>query len=187
MAITKRIVDAMHGSIDVVTAPGEGTEFIVRLPLHISDKENAPDECSCSSGEKAESVSAIDFSGKRVLIVDDILINREVAKLMLTQMGLIVDTAENGREAVDLITDAPAGTWQCVLMDIQMPVMNGYEATTAIRSLPDPAKSQLPIVAMSANAFAEDVKASLDAGMNTHVAKPVDAQILRRTLEEILA
>ena len=187
MAITKRIVDNMGGSIEVITAPDEGTEFIVRLPLKTSDRTADPDTCPCQLGQEPAAEATADFEGKRILVVDDILINREVAKLMLVQMGFTVDMAENGRQAADMIAEHDANTWQAVLMDIQMPVMNGYEATKAIRSLPDPAKAQLPVIAMSANAFAEDVQACLDAGMDGHVAKPVDTQVLKRTLEEILA
>ena len=124
------------------------------------------------------------LEGKRALLTEDMVINREIALQILGNMELVVDTAENGQEAVDRIL---SGTpYDVVLMDIQMPVMDGYEATRRIRALPDPAMRNIPIIAMTANAFQEDVLKAEAAGMNAHVAKPIDPALLKKTLCEVL-
>ncbi|MBO5490802.1 MAG: transporter substrate-binding domain-containing protein [Desulfovibrio sp.] len=128
-----------------------------------------------------------DFSGLRVLLVDDMEVNREIAVAMLEMNGFIVEQAADGGEAVEKCAKAESGYYSVVLMDIQMPVMNGYEATKAIRALPDSVNAAVPILALSANAFDEDVKASLAAGMNGHLAKPIDMDKLFGTLKETLA
>ena len=115
-----------------------------------------------------------DFTGVKLLLVDDNEINREIATLLLEEAGFTLDTAENGKEALDKVAASQPGDYQAVLMDVQMPVMNGYEATRAIRALDDAALSQIPIVAMTANAFSEDIEAAREAGMDSHVAKPID-------------
>ena len=114
------------------------------------------------------------------------LINMEIAQMILTQMGFSVETAENGQLAVERLKAVGPGYFDLILMDIQMPVMDGYTATRIIRSMPDPVLKRIPIVAMTANAFAEDVQAALDAGMQAHIAKPVDIAVLNRTLREVL-
>ena len=139
--------------------------------------------------EQASPESASDgwsFEGKRVLLVDDIEVNREIAATMMEMRGLEVDTAVNGQEAVDKVRGAQPGRYDIVLMDIQMPVMNGYEAARAIRALGDPAKASVLIVAMTANAFDEDKKRALDAGMNGHLAKPIDMERLGAMLQKML-
>ena len=184
MAITKRIVDLMRGEITVNTEPGKGSEFMIRLSLKaeagISIGEKAAQEPLCSPQEAAV------FEGIRLLIVDDMAVNREIATMVLQQMGFITETAENGKEAVEKIAASPKCYFKGILMDIQMPVMDGYEATKEIRALPAPYPARIPIIAMSANAFSEDVRASLDAGMNAHVSKPIDIDSLWHTLEEVL-
>lgn len=184
MAITKSIVDMMGGTIEVETAPNEGTELIIRLKFPLQSKENKKAEQTPRGASDAETV---DFTGKKLLLVEDNEINREIALLLLEESGFIVDTAENGAVAVDKVKASAPGDIDAILMDIQMPVMNGYEATKAIRELEDPARSGIPIVAMSANAFAEDIKAAKDAGMNGHIAKPIDVPNMLATLAEILA
>ncbi len=179
MAITKSIVDLMGGTINVVTAPDEGTEFVIRLRFALARGGGGSEE-----GEAEE--QAPDFSAMRLLLVDDNEINREIAVLLLEEAGFTVDTAENGRQAVDAVTAAPAGTYNAVLMDIQMPEMNGYEATRAIRALPDAAKAGIPVVAMTANAFSEDVRSAKDAGMDAHIAKPIDVPKMLSTLGWVL-
>ncbi len=126
------------------------------------------------------------LSGKKVLLVDDNDINREIATLVLLDAGLSVETAENGREAFDRIAASEPGEFDAVLMDIQMPVMNGYEASKAIRKLEDPGLSKIPIVAMTANAFAEDIQNAKDAGMDGHIAKPFDSDRMFELLSDIL-
>ncbi|MBQ2516236.1 MAG: response regulator, partial [Desulfovibrio sp.] len=126
------------------------------------------------------------FAGKRVLLVDDIDVNREIGVAMMEMHGIEVETACNGKEAVDMVNQADAGHYDLVLMDVQMPVMNGYDATKAIRSLADQDKAGVTIVAMTANAFDEDRKAALQAGMDGHLAKPIDMERLKDMLVKIL-
>ena len=119
------------------------------------------------------------------MLVDDIEVNREIACMTLEMFSLKVDQAVNGEEAVEMVRSKPNGYYQCVLMDIQMPVMNGYDATRAIRTLPDE-RAEIPIIAMTANAFDEDRRRALDCGMNAHIAKPIDVEQLQTVLSEIL-
>ena len=181
MAITKSIVDLMGGTIKVITAPGEGTEFVINVSFKISDELR--EEVAAENKNAAQVVS---FEGKKLLLVDDIEVNREIAKMLLESEGFIVDTASDGKDAVEKIAAAKAGDYDAVLMDIQMPIMNGYDAARAIRALPDKKLAQVPIIAMTANAFSEDVKAALDAGMNAHIAKPIDVPNMLETLAKIL-
>ena len=186
MSITKRIVDLMGGTIEVMTAPGSGTEIIIRLKLKLVEEKDIP-KAERNSGKAAEETdSEIDFSTKRVLLVEDNLINMEIANMILTQAGIHVETAENGKLAVDMVADADPGYYNAILMDIQMPVMDGYEATRAIRALEDPERAGVPILAMTANAFREDVEAAEKAGMQGHIAKPVDVNALMNTLRSVL-
>ncbi len=181
MSITKSIVDLMGGSIEVETAPGKGTEFIIRVsfPLDTSD-ETEPGE------EDTAMPSDIDFSQMKLLLVDDLDVNREIASMLLMGAGFKIETAVNGQDAVDKVRAAHPGDYAAVLMDIQMPVMNGYEATRAIRKLSDPGLSNIPIIAMTANAFSEDVQNAKDAGMNAHIAKPLDVAKMMATMTEVL-
>ncbi len=127
------------------------------------------------------------FTGKRVLLCEDNALNAEIAVEILNMAGIEVDQAENGREAVEAFNRAAPGRYDLIFMDIQMPVMNGYEATRAIRALPRPDAAQIPIVAMTANAFTEDVEASFRSGMNGHIAKPLDFGQLTETLKKFLS
>ncbi|MBE7009014.1 MAG: amino acid permease [Ruminococcaceae bacterium] len=179
MAITKSIVDLMGGTIDVVTAPDKGTEFIIRIRFALAGRTEEADA-------RTESADGVDFTKVRLLLVDDNEINREIATLLLEEAGFTVDTAENGKLAVERIETSGPGAYQAVLMDIQMPVMNGYDATRAIRALDDPALASIPIVAMTANAFAEDIQMAKDAGMNSHIAKPIDVEKMMKTLTDVL-
>ncbi|MCR4708533.1 MAG: response regulator [Clostridiales bacterium] len=190
MAITKRIVDAMGGEIEVRTQQGEGTEFIVRLRL---PRTEPGEDCGCPHGSAADGNGAEgaeneapSFRGLRLLLAEDNEINREMASMILSAEGFTVDTAENGRKAVDMLAAAPAGFYAVVLMDIQMPVMNGYEAARAIRALEDPEKAGIPVLAMTANAFREDVAAAEAAGMDGHIAKPLDVPKMMETLRCVL-
>ena len=174
LAITARVVEMMGGVISVKSRPGEGSEFTVELALEPSE----PDEDTAEADEMQPTV----LNGKRVLLVEDNAINAEIATIILEQYGIVVDHAENGRIGADKAMTAEAGYYSAVLMDIQMPVMNGYEATRAIRSLPGEYYRTLPIIAMSANAYDEDIRASLDSGMNAHIAKPFQPDDLIKTL-----
>jgi signal transduction histidine kinase/CheY-like chemotaxis protein len=174
LAITAKVVEMMGGVISVKSKLGEGSEFTVELALEPSE----PDDDTAEPDEMLQSV----LNGKRVLLVEDNAINAEIATIILEQYGIVVDHAENGRIGADKAMTAEAGYYSAVLMDIQMPVMNGYEATRAIRSLPGEYYRTLPIIAMSANAYDEDIRASLDSGMNAHIAKPFQPDDLIKTL-----
>ncbi len=199
MAITKSIIELMGGTIEVDTALGKGTEFIINISFEFA-KDTPASEESEEGDDKKEALKEEDgkawaekkeekkegFFGRRVLLADDMPVNREIASMLLANMGFSVDTAVNGEEALMKVAFSEGGTYDAVLMDIQMPVMDGYEAARKIRSLEDEEISRIPIIAMTANAFAEDVKKALDAGMDAHVAKPVDIKQLTETLKEVL-
>ncbi len=181
LSITKSLLDLMGGTIDVLTSPGGGTEMIIKLKFRIA----SPDEVSSSSPQQ-EAREEADFTGKRLLVVEDNAINMEIACMILEQRGFTVETAENGQIAVDMVASKGAGYYDAVLMDIQMPVMDGYSATRAIRALDDKAAASVPILAMTANAFKEDEQAALEAGMQGHIAKPVDVEDLISKLSAVL-
>lgn len=178
MAITKSIVDMMGGTIEVETEKGKGTEFIITVSLPIVEAKE--------EGTQQEQ-GIVSFEGTRALLVEDNEINREIAQMLLSQAGFEIDTAVDGQQALDLVSASEPGFYDVVLMDVQMPVMDGYTATKAIRALPDPALSGIPIIAMTANAFQEDIRAAEEAGMNGHVAKPLDVAIMMSTLERVLS
>ena len=182
MAITKNIVDLMGGNISVKSALGKGTEFIVNLDLQILEDE--PEEEKNPFDENF--VSDIDFTKIKLLLVEDNEINREIATLILTEFGFKLETAVNGKEAVEKISAAEVGEFDAILMDIQMPVMNGYDAAAAIRNLENPALANIPIIAMTANAFSEDIQRAKAAGMNSHISKPLDIPQMIKTLTEVL-
>ena len=182
MAITKSIVDLMGGNISVKSELGKGTEFIVNLDLEIVDEE-PPEEKNIFGGEVS---GDIDFTKIKLLLVEDNEVNREIATLILEEFGFQLDTAENGKIAVEKISNSAPGEFDAVLMDIQMPVMNGYEATAEIRKLKNPALANIPIIAMTANAFSEDIQRAKAAGMNSHIAKPIDIPQMIETLTEVL-
>ena len=184
MSITKSIVDLMGGTIEVITAPNEGTEFVVRLNFRKAERSESED--TQESAEAEQTAAEPDFSKMHLLLVDDNEINREIAQMLLEDAGFSLDTAVNGRDAAEKVAVSQPGTYDAVLMDIQMPVMNGYEAARAIRSLANPALARVPIIAMTANAFAEDIKAAEDAGMDGHIAKPIDVEKMFGTLTEVL-
>ena len=181
MAITKSIVDLMNGNIEVITAPNKGTEFIVQLKFELLD-----DIVEEETENDTEQDNQINFKDKKLLLVDDIEVNREIAVMILTQAGFIVDTAINGKDAVDKLEASTPGYYDAVLMDIQMPVMNGYEAAQAIRKIENYKLAHIPIIAMTANAFSEDIQAAKAAGMNAHIAKPIDVPKMMETLKLIL-
>ncbi len=180
MAITRNIVDMMGGSIEVNSAPGEGTEFVVILPLELSDASvEAEPVLTPSDGTS--------FEGKRILLVEDNELNQDIALVILEEEGFSVDVAGDGVEAVRMMEDAPTGTYDIILMDIQMPNMDGYEATRRIRALEDADKAQTPIIAMTANAFQEDREFALGIGMNDHLAKPYNIDDMMQTIARHLS
>ena len=178
MAITKSIVDAMGGTIDLDTAPGRGTTFTLTFAFPAGE---APREEAHSAAEREG------FEGRRLLLAEDNDVNREIAVMLLTQAGFSVDTVEDGAQAVERVAAARPGDYDAVLMDIQMPVMDGYTAARRIRALPDRRLAGIPIVAMTANALSEDVQAAGEAGMQGHIAKPLDVNQMLATLAEVLA
>ena len=175
MTIVKKLTDIMNGTIKIDSKKGQGTKIAVSIPMKW---------CKDLSPETAEqkTVTTIPLKDMKVLLVEDNEMNREIAEEILTENGLVVDTANDGDIAVDKVRRAPPGAYNLILMDVQMPRMNGYDATKAIRKLEDPQKSKVPIIAMTANAFEEDKKNALAAGMNGHLAKPIDVQKLIQTL-----
>ena len=187
MAITKNIVDMMGGSIRVETEQGQGTEFVISLRLRFAP-EPAKKEMKKDAARQEDIAAGSGtgaFAGKKLLLADDLDVNREIAKMLLMGAGFEVDTAVNGRDAVDKVAASQPGEYSAVLMDIQMPVMNGYEATKAIRALGGE-KSSIPILAMTASAFSEDVIKAKSEGMDGHIAKPIDIPQMMATLAEIV-
>ncbi len=177
MTIVKKLTDIMGGSIEIESEQNKGTKITVNLPMRWCNEYKSP------IIEQKKS-TAISLKGMKILLVDDNEMNREIAVELLTEKGILVDTANDGDVAVQKIKSASPNEYELVLMDVQMPRMNGYEATREIRGLPDPKKSSIPIVAMTANAFEEDRKNALAAGMDGHLAKPIDDQKLVQTLME---
>ena len=166
MAITRRYVELMGGTIQVESRKGEGSTFTVELPMELIEAERVT--------KQDIPVSRTDLTGLDVLLAEDNDMNAEIAMIQMSELGVRVTRASNGEEAVRLFADNPPDTYDLILMDIMMPVMNGYEATQAIRAMTGRADGQtIPIIAMTANAFAEDVLRSLEAGMNGHLSKPI--------------
>ena len=166
MAISKRYVDLMGGTISVQSRKGAGSTFVVEIPMELTEESRVQ--------KKSASFGSGSLMGVKVLMAEDNDLNAEIATVQLEELGIRVTRAANGRCAVRTFAENPPGTFDIILMDIMMPEMNGYEATAAIRNLPDHGDARrIPIIAMTANAFAEDVQSSLDAGMNGHIAKPI--------------
>ena len=184
MAITKNIVEMMGGSIEVKTEKEKGTEFILILPLRIGAAK--PGHEQRVESDALLPAASEDFRGKHVLLVEDNELNREIAVEILREYGFTVDTAENGAIAVEKIATSASTTYDLVLMDVQMPVMNGYEATRQIRALADPLRANILILAMTANAFDEDRRDALAAGMNDFLSKPIIIEDLVHTLQKML-
>ena len=184
MAITKNIVDMMGGTIEVESQKGVGTEFIIRLELRLQAEARVANEDGTKQHGHAEGVA--EFAGKRLLLAEDNELNREIACMLLSKYGFVIDTAENGQEAVDLVAASAPDYYDLVLMDIQMPVMDGHEATRRIRNLKDKELAKVPVVAMTANAFDEDRKAAKECGMNGFISKPINMQELVQALRMCL-
>ena len=173
MAITKNLVYLMHGTITVDSAEGRGTTFTLALRFAAASQPV----------QTAQPHAAASLTGRHILLAEDNALNREIAIAILEENGFVVDAVEDGAAAVEAVRTA---SYDLVLMDIQMPRMNGYEAARAIRALPDPASASIPILAMTANAFEEDRRAALDAGMNGHLTKPLEIPKLMDALQQLL-
>ena len=184
MSIAKNLIDLMQGKIDLITIPKKGTEFIIYLNFKL--QKNQSKSRKVASINPTTEATPVDFSGKRILLVDDVLINREMTRTILEMSHFTVEEATNGEEAVNMVRNFPTGYYDVILMDIQMPVMDGYEATKLIRTLDDPGKCEIPILAMTANVFDEDKRRTAAAGMNGHLSKPIDIDHLLETLKQVL-
>ena len=183
MAIARNIARIMNGDIVVESALGKGTTFVVSLSFKLADGTD-------SDAKKKETQSKSDhetvLAGKRVLLVEDNALNREIAEEVIAQTGVIVESAADGKEALERFEKSPTKYYNMIFMDIQMPVMNGYDATRAIRALAHEDAATIPIIAMTANAFAEDIRTSKEAGMNEHLTKPLDMEQLMQCLRKWL-
>ena len=177
LPIVKSLIEQMGGTIQVESTQGVGTKFTVDLTLTL-----APQEEVYSSPEASAEAEHAKLRGRRILLAEDNELNAEIAIALLGEEGLLIERAADGEECCTMLAQAPEGYYDLILMDIQMPRMNGYEAAAKIRGMADVKKAGIPIIAMTANAFAEDRQAALDAGMNAHVAKPIDMAVLLPTL-----
>ncbi len=180
MSISKSLVDAMGGTICFDSKQGVGTTFYITLPFRICDAPQAAE--AQQSQEPQEAQAAISLSGMRLLLAEDNELNMEVAAFLLENSGAIVTKAWNGKEALDIFAASPRDSFDVILMDVMMPVMDGYEAAAAIRELPRADAQTTAIIAMTANAFAEDRQKAYESGMNEHLAKPIDKEELLRTI-----
>ena len=180
MGIVKKLVDLMNGSIDIQSKLGEGSTFTVYIPCRLARQEDAVPK------RAAERLDKTGLAGRRILLAEDNDLNAEITAELMGEEGLLVDRAENGAHCLEMLEKAPAGMYDAILMDVQMPVLDGYEATQKIRRLTDPWRANIPIIAITANAFAEDRQRALEVGMDDHVAKPIDMAKLIPVLQKQL-
>ena len=180
LPIVKALIDLMGGTIEIESEVGKGTKTTVMIPFEIATQEQILEE-----QQKEKEFVPEDIKGKRMLVAEDNELNAEITLTVLKEKGLLVERAANGKECVEMLKEKPADYYDMILMDIQMPEMDGYQATEMIRNLGD-SRAAVPIVAMTANAFEEDRQKALDAGMNAHVSKPVDMNVLFRVMAKFI-
>lgn len=182
LPIVKNILDLIGGTVDVQSTPGEGSRFIMHIPLKlVRDPSGEPEAL-----QKTQPAKNYDLGGMRILLCEDNELNRIVARRILEKMNTHVTAVENGQRGYETFKNSKKGEFDLILMDLQMPEMNGCESAAAIRGCDHPQAGSIPIVAMSANAFNKDVRDSLEAGMNEHIAKPVEACKLYEKLKKYL-
>lgn len=181
LTIIQKLTRLMGGTITVHSVLGQGTEFVIDLKLEVVSEESEKYFI-----ENENSITTDCFRGKRVLIVEDNELNREITSELLKDEGFLIEEATNGVEAIDKVIHSKSGYFDLILMDVQMPVMDGYKATREIRRMKESALAGIPIVALTANTFEEDKKKCFAAGMNGHIEKPINRQIIRSTLANIL-
>lgn len=184
LSITKNLIEMMEGTISVESELGKGTEFIVQFAFRLASQPT--EQQTTFENESFSDKEKMPFLSQKLLLVDDNEINREIANAILTDAGFEVVEAINGQDAFETIQSAKPHEFSAVLMDIQMPIMNGYDATCAIRKLSDQTLANIPIIAMTANAFDEDRKRAFESGMNGHIPKPIDLDILFSTLKQVI-
>ena len=180
MSIVKSIVDKMGGTIEVQSKVGEGSTFKVTIPYKIATEEMV-------RSKTVEKESDVSINGMRIMLVEDNDLNAEIAEYILKEAGAEVTTVRNGQECLDAYTASEAGSFDVILMDIMMPVMDGITAAGKIRSSGRPDSADIPIIAMTANVFVEDAKKCMEAGMNAHLAKPLDVKKLMSTIARLSA
>lgn len=178
MVIVQNNIQALNGQIEINSKPGEGSEFNVILPLEISE--------GISERKTIEDETLQDLSGKRILLVEDNELNMEIATEILEMQDVKIIQAVDGKQAVEIFKNSTEGYFDAILMDIQMPIMDGYEATRTIRKLPRRDAKEIIILAVTANAFADDIIMAEKAGMNEHISKPIDFKELQKVLTKFM-
>ena len=189
LAIVHNLVHLMGGTIDCISAPGEGTEFNITMDVEVLSQtapQSGTDTVNTEAVEQEKDLTKLSIKGKRALLVEDNELNQEIASRLLINEGLEVDIAENGLTALNMFSEKPENYYDIVFMDVMMPVMDGLQATHLMRGLERADAKKIPIIAMTANAFTEDIEHCLEAGMNTHIAKPIEREKMIATVKSFI-